>query len=213
MNTLIKTTGASLLALAAMAHSAQANDWYIGGFVGYNAASDQTSEGPSRVVDVDFEGGYALGGFVGYEYSDAIRVEAEVSYRQNDGDTLAFNNIDRPFTGSGTDSFSILANVYYDFENDSAITPFIGAGAGIGFLDNDFAYGPAVFEDDDTTFVYQGIIGASLAVSDTSELFIDGRYFAASGVDFVRTSPADSGVSLDSEYDNVTLSVGYRFKL
>ncbi|MEL6688508.1 MAG: outer membrane beta-barrel protein, partial [Pseudomonadota bacterium] len=191
MNTLIKTAAASLIAIAATAHNAQAKDWYLGGFVGYNAASDQTSEGPSRVVDIDFDDGYALGGFVGYEYSDAIRIEAELSYRQNDADTLAFNNIDRPFTGDGTDSLSILANVYYDFENDSAITPFIGAGAGIGFLENDFAYGPAVFEDDDTAFVYQSIIGASLAVSENSELFIDGRYFAASGVDFVRTSPAD----------------------
>lgn len=213
MNTLIKTTALALIAVVATSQTASAKDWYLGGSVGYNQTSDQTSEGPSRVVDIDYDEGLALSSFIGFRKSENLRFEGEFTFRRNDGEELSFNNIDRPFTGSGTESYSLLANVLYDIPTSSAITPYVGVGAGIGFLENDFAYGPATFQDKDTAFVYQGIIGASVPVTDRIDLFVDGRYFAATGVDFVRTSPADSGVSLDSEYDNYTISVGYRFKL
>lgn len=213
MNTTLKISAAAIFALIATAQTASAKDWYLGGSIGYNQTSDQTSEGPSRVVDVEYEEGYALSSFIGFRKSENLRFEGEFTFRRNDGEELSFNNVDRAFAGAGTESYSLLANVLYDIPTSSAITPYVGVGAGIGFLENDFVYGPARFQDKDTAFVYQGIIGASLPVSDKIELFVDGRYFAASGVDFVRTSPADSGVSLDSEYDNYTISVGYRFKL
>jgi len=213
MNKTIAASTIALVAAIATTQSASAKDWYLGGSVGYNQTSDQTSEGPSRRVDVEYDEGYALSSFVGFRKSENLRFEGEFTFRRNDGETLAFNNINRPFAGSGTESYSLLANVLYDFPTASAVTPYIGVGAGIGFLENDFVYGPANFEDKDTSFVYQGIIGASVPVSDKIELFIDGRYFGATGVDFVRTSPADNGVSLESEYDNYTVSVGYRFKL
>ncbi|MGB3455237.1 MAG: outer membrane beta-barrel protein [Litorimonas sp.] len=206
-----KLAFAALIALAATAQTAQAKDWYLGGSIGYNAASDQTSEGPDRLVDVEYDDGFALSSYVGFRKTENLRFEGELAFRRNDGEQLAFNGVDRAFAGSGTESYSLLANVYYDFPTQSAITSYIGAGAGIGFLENDFVYGPAVFEDDDTAFVYQGIIGASLPVTDRIDLFLDGRYLGASGVDFTRTSPADNGVSLNSEYDNFTVNVGYRF--
>lgn len=213
MNTTLKISAAAILALIATAQTASAKDWYLGGSIGYNQTSDQTSEGPSRVVDVDYEEGYALSSFIGFRKSENLRFEGEFTFRRNDGEALSFNNVDRPFAGAGTESYSLLANALYDIPTGSAITPYVGVGAGIGFLENDFVYGPATFQDKDTAFVYQGMVGASMPVTDRIDLFVDGRYFAATGVDFVRTSPADNGVSLDSEYDNFTISVGYRFKL
>lgn len=213
MNTLIKTSALALVAIVATTHTASAKDWYLGGSVGYNQTSDQTSEGPSRLVEVEYEEGFALSSFVGFRKTENLRFEGELTFRRNDGEDLSFNNVARPFAGSGTESYSLLANAFYDIPTGSAITPYVGVGAGIGFLENDFVYGPARFQDKDTAFVYQGIIGATLPVTDKIEVFVDGRYLAATGVDFTRTSPADTGVSLDSEYDNYTISVGYRFKL
>lgn len=220
-----KTSAAVVIALGAsafMAQTAQASDyftkapetnWYLGGSVGYNTTGDQNSEGPSREVDVEYDDGFALTSYVGYRYSDAIRLEGELAFRRNDGQNLAFNNVERAFAGAGTESYSLLANVYYDIPTQTAVTPYVGVGAGVGFIENDFVYGPATFQDDDTAFVYQGILGASVPLTERIDVFIDGRYLTATGVDFTRTSPADNGVSLESEYDNFTVSVGYRFKL
>lgn len=213
MITLLKTSAAALIAVIATSQSASAKDWYLGGSIGYNQTSDQTSEGPSRLVNVEYEEGYALSSYVGFRKSENFRFEGELAFRRNDGEALSFNNVARPFAGAGTESYSLLANAIYDVPTDSAITPYIGVGAGIGFLENDFVYGPATFQDKDTAFVYQGMVGASVPVTEKIDLFIDGRYLAATGVDFVRSSPSDNGVSLDSEYDNFTISVGYRFKL
>ena len=211
MNATLKTTTIALATLLAATQTAQAKDWYLGGSIGYNATSNQTSEGPSRLVDVEYDDGFALSSYIGFRKTENIRFESELAFRRNDGEALAFNGIDRPFAGSGTESYSLLANVYYDIPTQTSITPYVGVGAGIGFIENDFVYGPAVFQDDDTSFVYQGIVGASVPVTDKIDLFLDGRYLAATGVDFTRTSPADNGVSLESEYDNFTISAGYRY--
>lgn len=213
MNSFVKISATALLAVIATSQTASAKDWYLGGSIGYNQTSDQESEGPNRIVDVEYEEGYALSSYVGFRHSENLRFEGELAFRRNDGEELSFNGVERNFAGAGTESYSLLANVLYDIPTSSAVTPYVGVGAGIGFLENDFVYGPAVFEDNDTAFVYQGIVGASMPVTDRIDLFVDGRYFAATGVNFTRTSPADNGVGLDSEYDNFTISVGYRFKL
>ena len=45
-----------------------------------------------------------------------------------------------------------MANLLYDFMPASVITPYIGAGAGIGFVDSNSSLGS-------TVFAYQGIVG------------------------------------------------------
>lgn len=206
----------SLLALTAAASTAaQADDdkWYLGGSIGYNQTSDQTSTAENRLVEAEFDAGIATSSVIGYNFSEDIRFEGEFAWRRNDGKSVAFNGVDRDFDAKGAESYSLLGNVFYDFENKSDFTPYIGAGAGIGFLENDFRYGPAVFVDKDTAFVYQGIIGASLPITERIVGFVDARFLGSTGVDFERLSPADNGVLLDSEYENFSISVGYRWKL
>jgi len=199
--------------LASTASQAQDSQWYLGGSIGYNQTSDQTSTGPDRLVETEFDAGITTTSIVGYNFSDSVRFEGEFAWRRNDGSALSFNGVDRGFTAKGAESYNLVANVFYDFENESSITPYIGAGAGIGFLENSFRYGRVDFEDNDTAFVYQGIIGASLPVTERIVGFVDARLLGASGVEFERISPADNGVLLDSEYENFSISVGYRWKL
>jgi len=199
--------------LVSTASHAQDSQWYLGGSIGYNQTSDQTSTGPDRLVETEFDAGITTTSIIGYELSEAIRVEGEFAWRRNDGSALAFNGVDRGFTAKGAESYNLTANVFYDFDTNSSITPYIGAGAGIGFLENSFQYGRVDFEDKDTAFVYQGIIGASLPVTERIVGFVDARLLGTSGVEFERISPADNGVLLDSEYENFSVSVGYRWKL
>jgi len=206
----VSFTAALLTTTAAQAQDSQ---WYLGGSIGYNQTFDQTSEGEGRLVETEFDGGITTTSILGYNYSDNVRFEGEFAWRRNDGSALSFNGVDRGFTAKGAESYNLVGNVFYDFENESSITPYIGAGAGIGFLENNFLYGPVNFEDKDTAFVYQGIIGASLPITERIVGFVDARLLGSSGVEFERLSPADNGVLLDSEYDNFSVSVGYRWKL
>lgn len=210
-NKIFKATliGATLL----VAPNAMAQNWYLGGAVGYNQTSDATSEGPNRVVDVSFDEGYILSSIVGYDFGNNFRLEGAFDSRNNDGESLSFNNVDRPFTSKGNVSYSLIGSLYYDFPVEAAFTPYIGAGLGISYIENEFFYGAVDFDDSDTAFAWQVAAGGSTSFSDRIDLFVEAKYFSAVDPEFVRTSPMDSGISLESEYDNLSVSVGYRFKL
>jgi outer membrane protein OmpA-like peptidoglycan-associated protein len=55
----------------------------------------------------------------------------------------------------------------------SVITPYIGAGAGIGFVDGNSSLGS-------TVFAYQGIVGLAWNVDTNFRVSIDGRYYGTS---------------------------------
>lgn len=200
--------GASIVSTPALAAD---TNWYLGGSIGYNQTSDQTSEGPNRLVEVEFDEGFTASTFLGYKFDNNFRVEGEFAWRRNDGNELFFNGTARPFTAKGAESYSVMLNGLYDIKTSSSITPYIGGGIGFSSIDNEFLYGPANFEDGDTVFAWQGIIGASMPLTDKIDGFIDAKYFTGTGVEFTRTTPADNGVDLESEYDNFSVSVGYRW--
>jgi hypothetical protein len=66
-----------------------------------------------------------------------------------------------------------MANLLYDFMPGSVITPYIGAGAGVGFVDSNASLGS-------TVFAYQGIIGLGWNVDTNFRVNVDGRYYGTS---------------------------------
>ena len=79
----------------------------------------------------------------------------------------------------------IMANLLYDFMPVSVITPYIGAGAGVGFVDSNSSLGS-------TVFAYQGIIGLGWNVDTNFRVNIDGRYYGTS-------NPSVNGARLDQQ--------------
>src|ERR1041384_7520524 len=67
----------------------------------------------------------------------------------------------------------IMANLLYDFMPASVITPYIGAGAGLGLVDSNSSLGS-------TVFAYQGIIGLGWMVDTNFRVNLDGRYYGTS---------------------------------
>ena len=67
-----------------------------------------------------------------------------------------------------------MANFYYDFFADRAFTPYVGAGAGIAFINSRFG---SLTDSNDTEFAYQAIIGAGYKVSPNVRVNLDGRYY------------------------------------
>jgi len=192
--------------------------WYSGFNIGLNLQRDQESTGPSRVVDLDFDTGKYFTGQLGYKFRGAslgrFRIEAELSYRENDVDNIVFNNVDR--IGSGEESvLAGLMNLFFDINiRSKRMIPFVGVGLGLANVDANVTYSPGAFIDDsDTAFAYQFIAGAEYKLTTDFSLIGDARYFALDNPELTRFGgPAPAAfVDLDSEYDSFSASIGLRF--
>ena len=106
-----------------------------------------------------------------------LRVELEFAMRGNS--ETEWSGI----LGTGDMTFNsttLLANVYYDFHNSTAFTPYVGAGLGLAFnyLGVDWRthngnHGGSI-DDRQTNFAWQ--VGAGVAYSFTDNMAVDVAY-------------------------------------
>ena len=108
--------------------------------------------------------GWAVGGKAGYDFVGP-RVELEVGY----GQIPVSANIPGTAINGKVGQLNVMANLLYDFMPTSVITPYIGAGAGIAFVDSNSSLGS-------TQFAYQGMIGVAYNVNEQLRFMIEGRY-------------------------------------
>ena len=183
--------GAALLAAAPFAAQAQTplqpGGFYIAAEGGANwifntsPTSTFTFAGPSSFGNFSsnsnayFNTGFVVGGALGYDFI-GLRVEAEGVYRENTG-TLAVGGFS---AGSNFNEVAIMGNAYYDFLAGSAIVPYIGAGAGVAFL-NAGALGAT---RQSTQFAYQGILGVGWNIDPMFRLNLEGRYYGTTAPNF-----------------------------
>ena len=127
--------------------------------------------------------GFAAGGVVGYDFVGP-RVELEGMFRNNTTNTgfpgMAISN--------QINQVSVMANLLYDFSPGSVITPYIGAGAGIAFVDSNQSLGS-------TQFAYQGIVGLGWNVTDQFRVNLDGRYYGTTNPQVSSNFPNQGGSS------------------
>jgi opacity protein-like surface antigen len=156
-------------ALVALPMAAQAQTpmpgFYIGAEGGINWLLNTTINNNSTTPQL----GWAAGGKIGYDFVGP-RVEVEGVYRWNQ---LNASVAPGAALNSQVGQLGILANLLYDFMPASVITPYIGAGAGIGFVDGNSSLGS-------TVFAYQGIVGLAWNVDTNFRVSIDGRYYGTS---------------------------------
>ena len=108
--------------------------------------------------------GWAAGGKVGYDFVGP-RLELEASY----GQIPTSANIPGTAINGKVGQLNVMANVLYDFMPTSVITPYIGAGAGVAFVDSNSSLGS-------TQFAYQGMVGVAYNVNEQLRFLIEGRY-------------------------------------
>lgn len=160
----------------------------------------------------EFDTGFNIGLAGGYDYGLA-RLEAEVAYRENDFDKLKANisgfgsPLDGTFEGSvdgEINSLSFMVNGFLDFENETSVTPYLGAGLGVANVE---VKGDDFDDDDDTVFAYQFAAGLAFAVSPYLSLDLGYRYFATEDPEF---DDDVVGASYDNEYQTHNASLGLR---
>ncbi|MEO0370942.1 MAG: outer membrane beta-barrel protein, partial [Pseudomonadota bacterium] len=115
-------------------------------------------------------------------------------------------------TSGGIERTALMANVLYDIQTGSKLTPYVGAGLGATWTDFDLVYGPGVrINETDTTFSAQLIAGVAYAVTDSTSVTADLRYARAFDVSSTRLNGAGgvTGVVSD-DIDALSLNFGVR---
>ena len=179
---------AALVALPVIAQAqTPSSGFYIGAEGGVNWLLNTTILSNA----VNPQTGWAAGGKIGYDFVGP-RVEIEGIYRENQHNvTFPGRAISNKISQVG-----VLANLLYDFAPGATITPYIGAGAGVGFIDSDTSLGS-------TQFAYQGIVGLGWNIDTNFRVNLDGRYYGTS-------NPSVAGTTWSN--NNFTVMLGLEFK-
>lgn len=141
-------------------------DLNVGGAEASNLFRSQFTLGGALAVGYDFWSQYQL----------PIRAELEFAMRGNnkENDSNEFGSFQYKYNAS-----TLMANFYYDFRNESAFTPYVGAGVGLAFIgvDNKMDIGGVRIVRDDETFTnFAFNLGAGVAYSFTDNLAVDLGY-------------------------------------
>jgi len=220
---MIKSSIIAVSLAAAMSASAYANQTYVRGFGSYTALDDlgfQTALGPVRS---DLDGGYGVGAAIGLETAlmryltpseqFGARVEVEYAYRENEVETHRIGGARLlPSTGD-VNAHTVMTNVLFDFNKQSPLTFYAGGGIGVGFVNAERFSGAGVnvFDDDDTTFAWQGIAGAEYKFDQRWSLFGEYRYVGMTDPQ-VTLFPAAGGATRDLDYDSHNVGGGIRYR-
>ncbi|MFZ5782843.1 MAG: OmpA family protein, partial [Pseudomonadota bacterium] len=212
--------GAALLVAApvcAQAQSLQPGGAYVGlegglNWMLNNSFTSTVTVAPfftgSSTANASFNTGYVLGGVVGYDFVGP-RIELEGAYRENNG-TLTVNGINGS-AGINFSQISVMGNVYYDFMAGGSIVPYIGAGAGVAFLN----VGALASTMTSTQFAYQGMVGVGYNIDSTFRLNLEGRYYGTTTPNFVHTGNAAGfgySVSSNPQNNNFSLMLGLQMR-
>ncbi len=148
-------------------------------------------------------------------------MEIEALYHDNQGSA----NSTIPIVGVGilhgnsnieVQQTSVMADLYYDFFANEAFTPYVGAGAGIAFINTR----DALINSSDTEFAYQAIVGVGYKVTPNVRINIDGRYYGTLNPTFnnsfnVAATPAAVSGNISGSYPNnniaVLASIAFKF--
>ena len=161
--------------------SAFASNFYIDAFGGINFVHNIEENGDH----LDFNTGYALGGSLGYRFSQYLRVEVEGAYRSNTADQMVIQNVQIPLSGS-IQKATLMANGLVNIPFTQNLSAYIGAGAGERWDREVFTVDPLTtadgvtffptFKSESQGFVCQGIAGIVFCTNQQMQLAAEYRY-------------------------------------
>ena len=212
-NVIGKLAAAALVAALFIPGSAQAypkQGWYIGAGAGVNFLQDNDAKIGATTNRIEADPGLLLDGSVGFGFENQFRPEFEIAYRRNTVDKVSGAGAGTP-TGN-FDSVAFMGNLFYDFQTQSGVTPYLGAGIGGVFIGANNAgrvFGGNLFNNQPFEFAYQGIAGLSYELSERWDLTADYRYFAT--VDPEYKTAVGGFKTNEAEYRNHTFLLGLRY--
>lgn len=141
-----------------------------------DADLDDTSIG--RRFSYEFDPGYFIGLAIGNHVNN-FRFEGELGYQKNKVDSVSTSGVS--LTSTDDQEMRLVAlmfNLYYDFKNKSAFTPYISAGLGLGNLKIDGA------TKGDSVGAYQIGTGVAFQISERVALDLKVRHLETTDAEF-----------------------------
>ena len=166
---------ATALMFAVPAAANAQSDWfspssqtYQGFYIGVQGGANWLLNNQSYVMDT----GWTAGGKVGYDFVGP-RVELEGMYHYNTGSAVVIFPTGYANVTGRMEQVSVMANVLYDFFPGATVTPYIGGGAGVAFVDANIQGCKMCL----TMFAYQGILGLGFNATPAMRIGLEGRYY------------------------------------
>ena len=185
-STLLAVAGAGLAVSAA--HAQPVNGPYVSLGGGGNLLQDEKLQVDGTGFNgskLDFDGGPAASGAVGYGFGNGFRVQVDGDWRRNRLHSVS-NFGSGVSAGGYQDAYAAMADVIFDLDiHQPWIFPYFGAGAGYswqrwdhvrasGTTLNGFGFNAISADGTDGHFAYQGLFGVSVPLS-----FLTGLSFTA----------------------------------
>jgi OOP family OmpA-OmpF porin len=161
--------------------------------------------------DAELDTGFAIGGTVGYSFTN-FRIEGELVYRNNDFDQVKALGISSSATGEVSVT-SLLLNAYYDIEVSERISPYLGVGAGWSWASADLAVEPFGFElkliddESDSSPAVQLAVGIGISITPAVIIDVGYKYFWTE-FEFEGFTSVDFSVA---DYSSHNFMVGVRY--
>lgn len=221
--------GVSLLAMASTSYAADLiidvpatepvavadTGWYLSVFAGgvwdaFVTAEDDTVDVDTDDVEIDTELGWLLGAAVGTKLFDNVRGEIELSGASRDLTGATEGDAEFDVTGSVTTAY-LLGNLWFDFDNGSGFTPYVGGGLGLGYIhaEADTTEGVAALDADGYGFAYQLGAGVKFDVASNVALDLGYRFKGIAGAEISGEGTEDVAADVGSHVVQVGLTFGF----
>lgn len=176
-----------------------------------------SGSGVSEYSQFTMGGALALGYDFWIQHMMPLRAEIEFAMRGNSEKTWSSDNI---FSNLGSvkgtwNNSTLFANVFWDFHNDSALTPYVGAGLGLAFNYTGFDFAKVNgdrFSASQTSTNFAWNAGVGVAYQFTENVALDASYrFVSMGFNEVSATSGGVTYKLGSSPYNNEFMVGVRF--
>lgn len=165
---------------------------------------------PPSMRSIDTEKGLAAAAALGFDYADGIRTELEFRFANTDRESIALDGVATAADDKVSAKF-LMANFFFDFDNETAFTPFIGGGVGGAVIGDGEG-------NKDAALAYQGRAGVSLDLGDGAAISAEYVYLRTNDLvygpnidDFTPAGPFEPNLTGRYESSSVMLSVRKRF--
>lgn len=204
MGKIATVLAASILLLAAATSHAGEGRSYLGGQVGMFLPIESSVSGSSGLSGkLTYDPGVVLAAVGGYEFGNGIRSEVELNFRHLTVDKL-HSGADKVAVDSDIWCSGLMTNAYYDFNNRTRVTPYLGAGVGMAVVDfgKGSSKGTTLWtSDQEVTVAYQGIAGFAVRLGRHTSLDFAYHHYAVPTLHFD---------TLSSQFRGLNLSAGVR---
>jgi len=182
---------AAALTAGPVAAQAQEIDAQPGFYIGAGGGITAPLNTPNNSSGI----GYPVGAKFGYDFVGP-RVDVDVGY----GQTPLNLNIPGTAITNKAGQLTTLVNLSYDFFPRSLVTPYVGAGVGIGFVDSNTSLGS-------TVFAWDALAGVRYNISNALTIGVEARYLGTTN-----PSVTVGGQTFFGQNQNILALAGIAYK-